>query len=228
MALILSLETSTDVCSVAIHDSGKLLTAAEVHIPQSHAARLAELTDQVLSNAGIKAEKLDAVAVASGPGSYTGLRIGTSLAKGICLAADIPLITISTLDLLAFRIQKYNFLNSHICPMIDAMRMEVYCQLLQPDGTVVYPIQAKIIDHHSFSEILQNHSILFFGNGSNKCKDAINHPNALFIDGIYPDATHLGVMAFNYFGNRKFADLISYEPAYLKEFTAKKSKSILG
>lgn len=228
MPLILSLETSTDVCSVAIHDSGKLLAAAEVHVPQSHAARLGELTNQVLHNTSIKSESLDAVAVASGPGSYTGLRIGTSLAKGICFASEIPLITISTLDVLTFRAQKYNLSGSCLCPMIDAMRMEVYCQVLQPDGTPVYPIQAKVIDQQSFGEILEHHSILFFGNGSAKCKGVIDHSNALFIDGIYPHAADLGVTAFDYFKDGKFADLISYEPAYLKEFVAKKSKSLLG
>ena len=224
MALILSLETSTDVCSVAVHDSARLLASAEIHIPQSHASQLAVLTDQALNAAAVKPGQLKAVAVASGPGSYTGLRIGTSVAKGLCYGLNIPLITISPLDVMARKVHEFNFQKYHLCPMIDAMRMEVYCKLLDPDLNVIYPVQAKVIDQQSFSEVLDNKQVLFFGNGAQKCKSVISHANAVFLDGIYPDASQLGVMAYEHLKENKFSDLMAYEPVYLKEFIIKKSK----
>lgn len=226
MALILSLETSTEVCSVAVHDNTRLLATAEVHIPQSHASKLTVLVDQVLTAAGSKYDELSALAVTSGPGSFTGLRIGTSVAKGICYGLDIPLIAVSSLDVMASRMHKYDVHAHYLCPMIDAMRMEVYCELLNADLEVIYPVQSKIIDPSSFGELLEEHKILFFGNGAEKCKDVIVHPNAHFVSGIYPEASQLGVLAFGYFNENKFVDVMAYEPAYLKEFIAKKSKPV--
>lgn len=228
MALILSLETSTEVCSVAIHEDQKLLTTAEVHLPQSHASKLAVLVDQAIQLSGIKASQLNAIAISSGPGSYTGLRIGTSTAKGLCYALEIPLIAISPLEVMAHQVRNFNFQKSCLCPMIDAMRMEVYCLMMDETHSILHSVEAKIIDPSSFSELLDQHQILFFGNGAMKCKDVIRHPNARFVDGIYPSASFLGSMAFDRYNNKVFADLISYEPAYLKEFMVKMPKSLFN
>lgn len=228
MALIISLETSTDICSVAIHENGKLLASAEIHIPQSHASKLAILADQAFNTAGVNPQQLKAVAVSAGPGSYTGLRIGTSMAKGLCYSLNIPLIAISPLDSMAFKMQKFNLQKYYLCPMIDAMRMEVYCKLLDADLNMIHPLEAKIIDPMSFAEILDHQQILFFGNGSQKCRNIMGHRNAHFIDGIYPEASQIGAMAFNSYQEEKFEDLMTYEPTYLKEFIAKKTNTVFG
>src|SRR6188508_2360835 len=139
MPLILSLETSTTVCSVAIHRGQNLLASAEVHIEQSHASKLAILIEEVRKLAGIELKELSAIAISSGPGSYTGLRIGTSTAKGLCYALNIPLISINTLEVLAHLMSSLNFNNSLLCPMIDARRMEVYCLLTDDKLNVIHP-----------------------------------------------------------------------------------------
>jgi tRNA threonylcarbamoyladenosine biosynthesis protein TsaB len=169
MALILSIETSTNVCSVAIHDEGKLIVSSEVHIDQSHASKLATLIDEARRNAGIELNQLKAVALSSGPGSYTGLRIGTSTAKGLCYALGIPLIAVSTLDLMSYQVSKI-ILDGDVllCPMIDARRMEVYCQLVTGNLEVISPIEAKIIDESSFVDSLNKKKIIFFGNGADR------------------------------------------------------------
>ena len=131
MSLILSLETSAKVCSVAIHDGGKLVATSEIHIEQSHASKLAVLIEEVKNKAGIEFNQLKALAISSGPGSYTGLRIGTSTAKGFCFALNIPLISIGSLELLAFQMKEQNPQSAYLCPMIDARRMEVYTQQKQ-------------------------------------------------------------------------------------------------
>jgi tRNA threonylcarbamoyladenosine biosynthesis protein TsaB len=228
MALILSLETSTEVCSVAIHEDEKLLATLEVHQPQSHASKLAVLTEQVIQLSGIKSHQLSAVAVSSGPGSYTGLRIGTSTAKGICYALNIPLIAINPLEIMSRQVRNFNFQQTFLCPMIDAMRMEVYCLLMDETHTILHPTEAKIIEPSSFSDILEHRQILFFGNGALKCRDVIRHRNARFIEGVYPKASALGNMALDYFRNKSFADLVNYEPTYLKEFVAKMPRSMFN
>ena len=222
MPLILSLETSTTVCSVAIHRGQDLLASAEVHIEQSHASKLAILIDEVKKLAGIELKELSAIAISSGPGSYTGLRIGTSTAKGLCYALNIPLISINTLEVLAYQMSSLNFNNSLLCPMIDARRMEVYCLLTDDKLNVIHPTEAKIIDEHSFLDSLEKRSILFFGNGASKCKDVIVHHNALFINDIYPSAKQVGVMAYQKLLDNEVEDVNSAEPLYLKEFLIKK------
>lgn len=225
MAIILSLETSTDVCSVALHENGKLLTQAEIHEPQSHGAQLALLIDQITGTAGIGFSRVNAVAITEGPGSYTGLRIGTSTAKGLCYALDIPLIAVSSLDLLAFQGKDHNSSDALLCPMIDARRMEVYCLVANHKLEIIQPVEAKIIDPHSFEELLGSYKMLFFGNGSGKCRDVLLHSNALFIDHIFPRAAALGVMAERKFNAGEFEDLIQFKPFYLKEFVAKKART---
>jgi|APTNR8051073442_1049403.scaffolds.fasta_scaffold00017_2 tRNA threonylcarbamoyladenosine biosynthesis protein TsaB len=223
MSLILSLETSGKVCSVAIHDDTKLLATSELHIEQSHASKLAVLIDEVRKLSGIEFSQLKAVAISSGPGSYTGLRIGTSTAKGLCFSLDIPLIAVGSLDLLSFQMKDINYQEALLCPMIDARRMEVYCMVTDASLKPLQPVEAKIVDELSFSNYLDKSTILFFGDGSEKCKNVIRHPNAFFIDGVYPRASHLGLLAFEKFKKNEIEDLVNVEPHYLKEFMIKVS-----
>ncbi len=224
MSVILSLETSTEVGSVALHEDGRLLTTSEIHIQYSHASKLAVLIDQVLTNAGISAKQLDAVTVTSGPGSYTGLRIGTSTAKGLCFALDIPLLSVGSLELMAYQISKSIAEDILLCPMIDARRMEVYCLVANRSLEILQPVQPVIIESDSFSHFLTENKILFFGNGATKCKDVIDSQGALYLDGINPLASYLGELAFKKFQQNEFEDLINFEPNYLKEFLIKPSK----
>ena len=223
MPVILSLETSTDVCSVALHDSNRLLAQAEIHEAQSHAARLAPLVEQVTREAAVNLKAIHAVAVAKGPGSYTGLRIGTSTAKGLCYALGVPLIAVGTLELLAFQGNDLNTSGALLCPMIDARRMEVYCLVANHKLEMVEPVSARVVDANSFAELLASHSVLFFGNGSQKCREVIRHPHAVFLDDIYPRASALGVIAERKFSAGEFEDLVGFKPFYLKEFSAKKT-----
>jgi len=227
MALILSLETATSVCSAAIHDNGKLLAASEHHVPQSTASMLAVLIDEIVKQASIQPSQLNAVAVSAGPGSYTGLRIGVATAKGFCYALNIPLIAINTLELMTYQVASQDSLSNDVllCPMLDARRMEVYTLLAGPDLKVIESTEAKVIDELSYQSWLEKNKILFFGNGSDKCKEMIRHENAIFIPGIIPSAAKLGEMAFQKFNSNQFEDLAAYEPYYLKDFMVKKPKS---
>lgn len=223
MALILSLETSTTVCSVALHNNGKLVASAEMHKEQSHASKLAVLIDQVVKLADIPMSAIQAIAVSEGPGSYTGLRIGVSTAKGLCFALGIPLLSVGTLSLLAKQIQLKTILdNAWLCPMIDARRMEVYCQMFDSELNALQTIEAKVIDEESFKESLSNHKIIFFGDGAAKCKSVITHSNAFFISDIVPSAKELGILASEKFSRNEFDNLVTFEPFYLKEFLIKK------
>jgi tRNA threonylcarbamoyladenosine biosynthesis protein TsaB len=226
MSLILSLETSAKVCSVAIHDNKTLIATSEIHIEQSHASKLAVLIDEVRKKSVIEFNQLAAIAVSSGPGSYTGLRIGTSTAKGLCYALNIPLISVGSLELLAFQMNKENSQGAFLCPMIDARRMEVYCLVADADLNVVHSIEAKVIDEQSFREYLDKNKIIFFGDGSDKCRDKINHANAKFVSNIYPQASQLGFIAFDKFKRNEVEDLINFEPYYLKEFMIKQPKTV--
>ncbi len=224
MPVILSLETSTTVCSVAIHKGSKLLAAAEVHIEQSHASKLAVLIKDVRKLANLEFNDLSAVAISSGPGSYTGLRIGTSTAKGLCYALGIPLISINTLEILASQVSTLNQNKAFLCPMIDARRMEVYCLLSDDKLNVLRPTEAKVIDEYSFSDLLEEHTIIFFGNGSAKCKGVMKNRNVQFMDDIYPSAKQLGLMAYTKLLENEVEDVKHAEPFYLKEFMIKKQR----
>jgi tRNA threonylcarbamoyladenosine biosynthesis protein TsaB len=227
MAFLLSIETSTEVCSVALHENTNLICTSEFHVEHSHAAKLAVLVDQILIVAGLKTDQLKAVAISSGPGSYTGLRIGTSLAKGLCFSLNIPLISVGTLELMAYQIMTANSLDAILCPMIDARRMEVYCLLMNSDANIAKQATAMVIDEESFSDLLINHKIIFFGNGSSKCKNVLRHENAVYVDGIYPRASSLGAIAFKRWEKSQFEDVEHFEPFYLKGFVAKKPKTLI-
>ena len=250
MALILSLETSTTICSAALHDNGKLLASKELLTPQSASSQLAPIIDQLLKASKISPKQINAIAVASGPGSYTGLRIGVATAKGICFALQIPLIAINTLELMSYQVvnsftspsplERGKGLPAEglspkaggevgevlLSPMLDARRMEVYCLLTDFDLNIVEPTQAKIIDEGSFNEWLEKSIIYFFGNGADKCRETIKHPNAKFIERITPSSIQLGEMAFPKFSKNEFEGLSSFEPHYLKEFIVKKPKTV--
>ena len=217
MALLLSLETSTSVCSAALHDSDKLLAFAELHREQSHASKLAVLVDNVMKLANTRMADLGAIAVSSGPGSYTGLRIGVSTAKGLAYALSIPLIAVETLALMAHQVQRFAPLESVLCPMIDARRMEVYC-LLWSHGVVIEPVSAKVIEEGSFARTLEHGPVVFFGNGSDKCRPVIKHPNATFLPGVSPSASAMGPVAWRKWQANEVEDIAGFEPHYLKEF----------
>jgi tRNA threonylcarbamoyladenosine biosynthesis protein TsaB len=223
MALILSLETSASTCSVAIHENGNLLASLEIETPQAHASQLAVLIQRIFHEASLDIRQLNAVSVSSGPGSYTGVRIGTSTAKGICFALNIPLIAIPTLDLLVSQAAEHSTVAELLCPMIDAKRMEVYYQVVRQDLEVITEPKAMIVDQTSFTEFLENKSMLFFGDGSKKCKSVLTHRNALFVDDIVPSAEKMGLVSFLKFQQGKFEDLVNFTPFYLKDFIAKKA-----
>lgn len=222
MACILSIETSSKICSVAIHNENGILTSAEVHIKQSHASKLGPLIEQCINVSDITWSDVQAVAVSSGPGSYTGLRIGISTAKGLCYALGIPLIAIGTLELLAFQMSK-QISDRMLCPMIDARRMEVYCMIVDNELKEVTKVESKVITEDSFSEILMKSKIVFFGDGASKCREVVKSPNAYFVDDVYPNAAQLGFIAHEKFSKGQTEDLVNFEPVYLKEFMIKTS-----
>jgi tRNA threonylcarbamoyladenosine biosynthesis protein TsaB len=233
MALLLSLETSTQSCSVALHREGVLVASREIKTPRSAASQLAVMIQEVLNHSGSKPQDLQGVIVASGPGSYTGLRIGVATAKGLCYALGIPLIAINTLDLLSSQGKQYLLshptsdvkeFDEHIlfCPMLDARRMEVYCKLVDYKLNQVEPTQAKILDEDSFHEHLERHIIYFLGEGAVKCSEIIHHYNARFIPELIPEATHLGELGYLKWKQSLFEDIALFEPFYLKDFLIKK------
>jgi tRNA threonylcarbamoyladenosine biosynthesis protein TsaB len=227
MALILSLETSTDVCSVALHKNAVLVKELSVNEPQAHAAQLSPLIQQIFVSASVLPHQVEAVAITAGPGSYTGLRIGASTAKGMCYALGIPLISVTTLDLLAFQASVSNVEHALLCPMIDARRTEVYCQVFGPDLSVMNKVEARVIDENSFAELLEKNKMLFFGNGAGKCKGVIRSRHAYFLDRIFPSASFLGRLAHEKFRRNEFEDLMTFKPFYLKDFVAKKAQPLL-
>jgi tRNA threonylcarbamoyladenosine biosynthesis protein TsaB len=224
MALILNLETATTVCSVSIGKDGKSIASREINNGYTHAENLTVFIDESLKEAGIKIKDLDAVAVSKGPGSYTGLRIGVSVAKGLCYALDKPLIGVNTLENLTLALCKRDDL--FLCPMLDARRMEVYCAIYDHDLKEIKPTTAEIISENSFSDLLQKNKIMFFGDGAEKCKTIISHPNALFAkDIIMPSAINMCSLSENAFRENKFEDLAYFEPYYLKDFVGQGKKS---
>lgn len=225
MPLILSIESSTSVCSAAVHRDGALLQSQLIETPNSAAGQLAVLIDQVIKQSGATISELDAVAVSAGPGSYTGLRIGVATAKGLCYTLNKPLIAINSLEVMAHAV-KALVGDGLLCPMIDARRMEVYTMLFDRELKVLEETSAKVIEDGAFGSWLQSNPIAFFGNGSSKCREVIHHPNAVFIDGIIPRAEDMGTLAAARFVKGQFEDVSSYEPFYLKDFVAKQPRTL--
>ncbi len=228
MAFILSIETATTVCSVALHENGKLMASKSLHLAQSHSGLLIVLIEQIMQQCNVSVMQLDAVGISEGPGSYTGLRIGTSTAKGICFAADVPLIAINTLEAMAKHMQAYNVQQYHLFPMLDARRMEVYGLLCDHELKEVEAAQPFIVDESSFDAWLSEHPTIFFGNGARKCIEVLPHQsNVYFVDNIHPDAAAIGQLALDKFERKAFEDTAYFEPFYLKDYRAGKPKSIL-
>lgn len=225
MSLILSLETASTVCSVALHDDGIIKASSHLFISQSASSQLAVMVDELLKRCDLKPNQLNAVAVSEGPGSYTGLRIGVASAKGLCYALDIPLIAVNTLESMVQKIATQFSDEIILCPMLDARRMEVYCLLANNKGDVLEPTQAKVMDETSFEEVLSKNKVVFFGNGAAKCKEVITNANAIFLSDIVPSAEQIGELAFKKFQTQQFEDLANFEPFYLKDFLIKKPKS---
>ena len=231
--MILNIETSTNVCSVALSSGSKVILSRESQAERSHASVLTVFIDEVMKEAGKLYSELSAVSVSKGPGSYTGLRIGVSAAKGICYGADVPLLAVDTLRLMAAGVYDTNrddlIDGTLLCPMIDARRMEVYTALYDVSGNMVREIRAEIIDENSFSHYLEQGKILFFGDGSAKCREIIQHPNAAFIEGIYPSAGHMADLSQQALSIKDFEDTAYFEPFYLKDFIATQpKKNLLG
>jgi tRNA threonylcarbamoyladenosine biosynthesis protein TsaB len=224
MTLILSIETSQEKCSVAVHNGHVLLASASEAEPRSHAAKLAILIEEVMQQANCSLNQLSAVAVSAGPGSYTGLRIGSSTAKGLCYALSIPLVAINTLDVLIAQVMDDPRVNAQLlCPMIDARRMEVYCKIVDGKNLQIQEMKAVVVNEHTFTHLLENYSILFFGSGALKCKQVICHTNAQFSE-VYPEATAIGWLAFQKLTSGEIENSITFEPVYLKEFQSGKDR----
>ena len=224
--LILNIETSTKVCGVSITKDGVFFDHIESKEGNSHAANLAPFVDKLIIRNKLDYSDLSAVAISQGPGSYTGLRIGTSLAKGLCFALDIPLIAINTLHSMAAYAKQLHGDNSQVLfrPMIDARRMEVYSQAFDFDLNNKSDIEAIVIDEGSFQLELEANTVLFFGDGAAKCFDIIKHPNAILVNDA--EASALGMIDLSYekFLTKDFVDGAYFEPFYLKEFIAAVSK----
>ena len=236
MSIVLSLETSTSVCSAALHEDGKLLASSELHIPQSASSKLAVMVNQLFKTTDILPDTIKGVIVSAGPGSYTGLRIGVATAKGLCFALNVPLLSVNTLELMAYQVisslspvergLEREAIEILFCPMLDARRMEVYCLIADQKLNVLEQTNAKVIDELSFDTWLEKKVIYFFGNGAIKCKSIITHKNSRFIENIIPSASRLGELAYKKFQLNQFENLSSFEPLYLKDFVAKKPKSV--
>ena len=224
------IETSTNVCSVAVSQDGECIFDKEDFSGPNHAERLGEYVDEALSFADSHAIPVDAVAVSSGPGSYTGLRIGVSMAKGICYGRNIPLLSVPTLELLSVPV-----LLGHdeieddalICPMLDARRMEVYAAVYNRALQPVRPIQADVVDADTYKEWLDRHPVYFFGNGAAKCMETINHPNAHLIKDIVPLAKWMFPLAEKKMAKGETEDVAYFVPFYLKDFVAKMPSKML-
>ena len=229
MSCILHIETSTEVCSVSASQDGASIFSKEDFNGPSHAVVLGVFVDEALSFIDNHAIPLDAVAVSCGPGSYTGLRIGVSMAKGICYGRNIPLIAIPTPEVMTVPVLLFQDLpeDALLCPLIDARRMEVYAAIYDRALKVKREISADIIDENSYSEFLAEHPVYFFGNGAAKCREKITHPNAHFIENIHPLAKWMFPLAERAMAEKDFKDVAYFEPFYLKEFVASTPKELL-
>lgn len=229
MSCLLHIETSTAVCSVAVSQDGTTIFSKEDFKGPSHAVVLGVYVDEALSFVDNHAIPVDAVAVSCGPGSYTGLRIGGSMAKGICYGRDIPLIGLPTLEVMAVPVLLSEELpeDALLCPMIDARRMEVYSAIYDRALKVQKPVSADIIDENSYASFLDKHPVYFFGNGAAKCREKLTHPNAHFIDNIHPLAKWMFPLAEKAMALNDFKDVAYFEPFYLKEFVASTPKKLL-
>ena len=230
MARILLIETSTALCSAALAEDGAITAYRESSAPKAHASLTAVFIQEMLAERNMTLADCEAVCVSMGPGSYTGLRVGVSTAKGLCFGSGKPLLAVGTLDTLVAQAAdaatseegSYSF----IIPMIDARRMEVYTAVFAPDGTQITETAPAIIDENSFAEYLEQGPVLFIGDGAGKCADVIRHPNAHFCQ-CYPKASAMLEPALQAYKEKRFEDVAYFEPFYLKDFVATVSKKKL-
>ena len=216
MAIILNIETSTKNCSVSIADSGKMIAFKELNNGNySHAEVLHPFIENILKEGNISKSEINAIAVSKGPGSYTGLRIGVSAAKGLSFALNIPLISIDTLTSLSFAV---SINRGVIVPMLDARRMEVYAAIFDKQHKKIREIKAEIIDQTSFSDELQKGEVYFLGDGAHKCKETINHKNAIFIDDKFPSSREMATLSYDKYKKGDIENVAYFEPFYLKDF----------
>lgn len=230
MSCILNIETSANVCSVAVSENGACIFDKEDHSGPNHAERLGSYVDEALSFTDNHAIPLDAVAVSCGPGSYTGLRIGVSMAKGICYGRGIKLIGVPTLQILCVPVLLREMVsedNALLCPMLDARRMEVYAQVFDRAMREVRPIHADVVEADTYKDFLDRGPVYFFGNGADKCKAVITHPNARFLQGIEPLAKNMMPLAEKRMAEQRFEDVAYFVPFYLKNFVAKVPRKLL-
>ena len=229
MSCILHIETSTNVCSVALTQDGTCLLDQTDSQGPNHASVLAPFVEEAVSFADSHAIPLDAVALSMGPGSYTGLRIGTSTAKGLCYSRQIPLVAIPTLQTLCVPVLLYHDEvpeDALLCPMIDARRMEVYAALYERSLQTAQDTSAIVVEAHTFDQWLDKRPVVFFGNGAAKCHDIIRHPNAHFIADIVPMTQHMMPLAEKKMALGQTEDVAYFEPFYLKDFVAGKPKPL--
>jgi len=222
MCIILNIETSTTNCSVSLSKEGETLVLKEDNNANySHAESLHVFIDEVIKSAQLTLNDIDAIAVSKGPGSYTGLRIGVSAAKGLCFALNIPLISVSTLYALAHQV---DIKRGIIVPMLDARRLEVYSAIYTASFDDIRGVQAQILNEASFFDYLNKDKVYFIGNGVEKTKQLISHPNAVFIEGKLPSANEMSLLAYLKYKKSDIEDVAYFEPFYLKDFIALKSK----
>ncbi len=231
--IILLIETATESCSVALACDGAVISEKYINEPKSHASLLAKYIKDILEENSLTVKDCAAVAVSEGPGSYTGLRVGVSCAKGLCYGADKPLIGVGTLDTIAQCAVDNRLAGEYaddenllIVPMIDARRMEVYTAVFDSKCNALTATEAHILTEESFSKELKEHKVLFTGNGAEKFKSVINHPNAIFAPQM-PHASGMRVVAESMYNKKEFKDCAYFEPFYLKEFIAGKPKKLL-
>lgn len=224
MATILNIETATKNCSVSLSNNGEVIALKELNEGQfSHAEKLHTFIENVIVDAGITLRNIDAVSVSKGPGSYTGLRIGVSTAKGLCFSLNKPLLSVETLTILANAIEVSE--NEFIIPLIDARRMEVYSAIFDHNHQMIKETSAEIIDEKSYLEFLNKGKVYFLGDGSEKCKNVIQHENAIFLDNYFPSAKYMSKLSFEKYKKKQLEDLAYFEPFYLKDFIAGIPKS---
>ncbi|MBU2974290.1 tRNA (adenosine(37)-N6)-threonylcarbamoyltransferase complex dimerization subunit type 1 TsaB [Zobellia sp. B3R18] len=223
MGIILNLETATTNCSVSIAKEGRVLVIKEHDTPNySHAEQLHVFIQEVLKEVNMDASELDAIAVSKGPGSYTGLRIGVSAAKGLCFALDIPLISIATLESMAEQVSSKEI--DFVIPVLDARRMEVYSSVFDKDKNEVRPTEAEIIDENSFADFLNKGKVLLVGNGAEKCKSVLSNTNLSFDASVVPSANEMARLSYKKFKAGQFEDVAYFEPYYLKDFILQQKK----
>lgn len=223
MVYILNIETTTKNCSVSLAENGKVIALKELNDNSySHAEKLHVFIEEVIKKVSINFSDITAIAVSRGPGSYTGLRIGVSAAKGLCFALNIPLISVNTLLSLA---TSETIIEGVKVPMLDARRMEVYTQVISKNNKILSKVEAKIIEESSFKDYLNKGAVYFFGDGAEKCKKIITHENAFFIENKFPSAQQMAALSYDKYKKNDIEDVAYFEPFYLKDFIATKAKN---